>query len=349
MWTRVQLKEKAKAALKNNYWKIVLVSLIVGLVGGGVTTQFTNAFESDEETSFEREDMDIFNDLFSDEDTWNEDSDDMTDDSLIYDEEYDYSDQYQNPDASDEYWDGYYDGYFGNSKAEDTQDYLDGYKDGELDDYAENDFGSTVEDGFSSGELDGLSTGQIAGIAIIVVVLAFIIIIIAGAVGLVYSAFIYNPMEVGTNRFMVKTLNEQAEVKEVMFAFDNNYKNIAKILFIRDLKILLWSLLFIIPGVIKSYEYLLIPYLLAENPNITKEEAFRLSKQMMTGQKWDAFILGWSFFWWDLLSAMTAGIVGIFYVNPYKNLTYAALYEELSAINGYPARATKETEWNTPF
>lgn len=345
MWTRVQLKEKAKAALNNNYWKIVLVSLIVGLVGGGVTTQFTNTFDTDEETSFESEDMDIFYDMFSEEDTWNEDEDDITEDS-------DYSDQYQNPDASDEYWEGYYDGYFGNSQSDKTEDYLKGYNDGELDELAENDFGSTFEDGFSSGEWEGISSGQIAGILIIFFVILFIVIIIASVVGLVYNAFIYNPIEVGTNRFMVKTLNEPAEVKEVAFAFDNNYKNIAKILFIRDLKVLLWSLLFIIPGIVKSYEYLMVPYLLAENPNLTKEEAFRLSKQMMTGQKWDAFILGWSFFWWDLLSGMTAGIVGIFYVNPYKNLTYAALYEELNSINGYPARAaavTEEQEWNTPF
>ena len=345
MWTRVQLKDKATAALNNNYWKIVLVSLIVGLVGGGVTTQFTNTFDTDEETSFESEDMDIFNDLFSEEDTWNEDGNDITEDS-------DYSDQYQNPDASDEYWEGYYDGYFGNSQSEKTEDYLKGYKDGELDDIAENDFGSTLEEGFSSGQFEGISSGQIAGILIIFFVVLFIVIIIASVVGLVYNAFIYNPIEVGTNRFMVKTLNESAEVKEVAFAFDNNYKNIAKILFIRDLKVLLWSLLFIIPGIVKSYEYLMVPYLLAENPNLTKEEAFRLSKQMMTGQKWDAFILGWSFFWWDLLSGMTAGIVGIFYVNPYKNLTYAALYEELNSINGYPARAvavTEEKEWNTPF
>ena len=345
MWTRVQLKEKAKAALNNNYWKIVLVSLIVGLVGGGVTTQFTNTFDTDEETSFESEDMDIFYDMFSEEDTWNEDEDDITEDS-------DYSDQYQNPDASDEYWEGYYDGYFGNSQSDKTEDYLKGYNDGELDELAENDFGSTFEDGFSSGEWEGISSGQIAGILIIFFVILFIVIIIASVVGLVYNAFIYNPIEVGTNRFMVKTLNEPAEVKDVAFAFDNNYKNIAKILFIRDLKVLLWSLLFIIPGIVKSYEYLMVPYLLAENPNLTKEEAFRLSKQMMTGQKWDAFILGWSFFWWDLLSGMTAGIVGIFYVNPYKNLTYAALYEELNSINGYPARAaavTEEQEWNTPF
>lgn len=336
MWTRVQLKEKAKAALKMNYWKIVLVSLIVAFVGGGVTTQITNTIESDSDSIFEDE---------YDEDTY-------------YDDELNYSEQYGDPNASNEYWDGYYDGYFGNSESSKSEDYLAGYNDGQIDDYVENDFGVTIEDGFSSGELDGISGSQIAGIAIVVVVLAFVIIIIGTAIGLVSSAFITNPVDVGTKRFFVKTLNEKAEVKEVAFVFDSNYKNVVKILFIRDVKILLWSLLFVIPGVVKSYEYLMIPYLLAENPNLTKEEAFRLSKQMMTGQKWDAFVLGLSFFWWDLLSGITAGIVGTFYVQPYKNLTFAALYEELSAINGYPARAAAtqpnmgnpyaQTEYQTP-
>ncbi|MBQ8519198.1 MAG: DUF975 family protein [Agathobacter sp.] len=332
MWTRVQLKDKAKGALDINYWKIILVSLIVVLVGGGTASSAGATFEEEFSTTLESEDMDIFNDLFSEEETWEDESD-----GSIADDE--YSQWYEDPNASDEYWEGYYDGYFGNSESAKTEEYLAGYKDGQLDDTAENDFGSAFEDGFSSGELDGISMGQIAGIGIVVVVIFILIVVIVSAIGLVYSAFILNPVDVGAKRFFVKSLDEAAEVKEIAFAFDNNYKNVAKILFVRDLKVLLWTLLFIIPGVIKSYEYFMMPYLLAENPNLTKEEAFRLSKQMMTGNKWKTFVLELSFFWWDVLSAITAGIVGIFYVNPYKNLTFAALYEELSVINGRPARA----------
>ena len=155
----------------------------------------------------------------------------------------------------------------------------------------------------------------------------------------IYTLLLINPAEVGTKRFFIKSLNDKAEVKEVAFAFDNNYKNIVKVLFFKDIKIFLWSLLFIVPGIVKRYEYMMIPYLLAENPNLTKEEACRLSRQMMSGQKLETFILDWSFFGWDILAGCTAGILNIFYVSPYKNLTYAALYEELSAVNGYPARA----------
>ncbi|MBQ2902337.1 MAG: DUF975 family protein [Agathobacter sp.] len=330
MWTRIQLKDKAKHALDRNYWKIILVSLIVILIGGGTTTQITNTFETDSMLEGNE-----FNDLFGGDIEFEEG-------------DLDYSDQYESPEASDEYWEGYYDGYFGNSKSENTKDYLDGYNDGALDDMEGDDFGVGTEDWFSSGEFEGISTGQITGILIIFFIILIVVIVIAAAIGLVYSAFIINPVVVGANRFFVKSLDEAAEVKEIAFAFDNNYKNVAKILFVRDLKVLLWSLLFIIPGVIKSYEYFMMPYLLAENPNLTKEEAFRLSKQMMTGNKWNTFVLELSFFWWDMLSAITAGIVGFFFVNPYKNLTFAALYEELSAINGHPARAAAQPMYEMP-
>ena len=71
MWTRVQLKDKAKQALKNNYWKIILVSLLVGLIGGGTATGVTNVLESDSGSSWESEldneikgELDIYEDEF---------------------------------------------------------------------------------------------------------------------------------------------------------------------------------------------------------------------------------------------------------------------------------------------
>lgn len=294
MWTREDLKYKAKQALKNNYWKIVLVSLLVGVIGAGTTAGISNTFESDSESIWESEDSNSLEDFFS------ESGSGYTDDIYdMYENEYEYEYDY------------------------------------------EYDYGS------SSGDMGGLSTSQIVGVFAIFGIIILVVMGIAIVVAAVYSAFIYNPLGVGTNRFFLKSLNEKAEAKEIVFAFDHNYKNVIKILFIRDVKVFLWGLLFIIPGIIKSYEYYMMPYLLAENPNLTKEEAFRLSKQMMTGNKFETFILEISFFWWDLLSAMTAGIVGIFYVQPYKNLTFAALYEELSAINGYPAKAVQVQSENS--
>ena len=173
---------------------------------------------------------------------------------------------------------------------------------------------------------------------------------VAVIIGILVGIFVINPIEIGTKRFFLKSLTEDTEIKEVLYAFDHGYMNIVKILFMRDFKVFLWSLLFIIPGIVKSYEYQMIPYLLAENPELTQEEAFRLSRQMMDGQKLEAFVLDWSFFGWDLLSGITMGIVGIFYVQPYANLTYAALYDTLSANHGHPARATAaQSEWQNTY
>ena len=94
----------------------------------------------------------------------------------------------------------------------------------------------------------------------------------------------------------------------------------------RDLFILLWTLLLIVPGIIKSYSYRLVPYILSENPHMDRKRALELSQQMMDGHKMEAFVLELSFFGWFLLSALTCGLVGIFYVNPYLDATFAEFY-----------------------
>ena len=100
-------------------------------------------------------------------------------------------------------------------------------------------------------------------------------------------------------------------------------------MFWKDLFTFLWSLLFVIPGIVKSYEYMMIPYLLAENPDMSREDAFAESKRMMDGNKWDTFVMDLSFIGWLLLGAITMNIVNILYTNPYMYLTHAELYHTL--------------------
>ena len=147
------------------------------------------------------------------------------------------------------------------------------------------------------------------------------------AIALVIDAFIANPLELGCKRFFRRNLDEPATMSNIAFAFDSNYKNICKTMFLRDIYTVLWSLLFIIPGIIKAYEYKMIPYLLSEDPGMPMEEAFAESRRLMTGNKWKAFVLDLSFILWDIASALTCGIAGIFWVAPYKASTQAALYE----------------------
>lgn len=146
------------------------------------------------------------------------------------------------------------------------------------------------------------------------------------------AAFLFNPLQVGAQRFFVVSHYKKAELNELGFAFSKSYMNVVKIMFLRQLYIFLWSMLFIIPGIIKAYEYLMIPYILAENPNIDSKEAFAISKQMMDGNKWKAFVLRLSFFGWVLLSVFTCGILSVFYVNPYMFMTEAELYVALKEI-----------------
>ncbi len=147
------------------------------------------------------------------------------------------------------------------------------------------------------------------------------------AIALAVDAFIANPLELGCKRFFRRNLDEPASISNIAFAFDSNYKNICKTMFLRDLYTVLWCMLFIIPGVVKAYEYKMIPYLLSENPEMTTEQAFAESKKLMTGNKWKAFVLDLSFILWDIASILTCGLAGIFWVAPYKASTQAALYE----------------------
>ena len=164
---------------------------------------------------------------------------------------------------------------------------------------------------------------------IVIALCALVLILIVVAIAVLVQALVFNPLEIGRNRFFYKDLEENAEIKEVCFAFDRGYKNSVKVMFFRDLYTILWILLFIIPGIVKAYEYRMIPYILSENPNMDKNEAFAMSKQMMTGNKWKAFVLDLSFILWDLLGACTCGILHIFYIEPYKRLTDAGLYQAL--------------------
>ena len=89
----------------------------------------------------------------------------------------------------------------------------------------------------------------------------------------------------------------------------------------------------VVPGIIKHYEYRMIPYILAENPTMPREEAFQISRRMMMGQKMDVFVLDLSFIGWTLLGICTVGILLVFYVEPYIYLTHAELYHALKNNN----------------
>lgn len=107
----------------------------------------------------------------------------------------------------------------------------------------------------------------------------------------------------------------------------------------------LWSLLFVIPGIVKSYAYAMTPYILLDRPELSPTQAIDESQKMMDGHKMDLFILDLSFIGWILLSCLTCGVL-LFYVEPYMMATRAAFYLELKGPE--PEVAQEEPEIVTP-
>jgi uncharacterized membrane protein len=100
--------------------------------------------------------------------------------------------------------------------------------------------------------------------------------------------------------------------------------------------VFLWTLLFFIPGFIKTFSYAMTPYILDENPELGPSEAIHRSRLMMKGHKFDLFWLWLSFIGWGILNIFTCGI-GSFWLMPYMYTSTAAFYQEVKAdyeING---------------
>ena len=235
MWTRQELKERAKIAFKANYWRNVLVAFILGLLttGYSVVSMTTN--------------------------------------------------------------------------------------DGSEDPAATSDF------------LSRLTPGQAAALAGGSIVLIIICVLL--------DIFVFNPLQIGCYAFFkdnVKTHNTEVGIVTVGF---NDYGRKFLTMLLMSLYVFFWSLLFIIPGIIKSYSYRMVPFLVQDHPELAPNEVITRSRAMMDGQKMDTFLLDLSFIGWFLLSCITLGLVGIFWTRPYFYNTNAALYRRLSGADAHDAAA----------
>ena len=162
----------------------------------------------------------------------------------------------------------------------------------------------------------GMITELLAGIATVVILIV-----------LVAKVFVGNLLKMGGYRFFILNQTAQPGIGTLLDGFrSGHYVNIVLTMFLRDLFTTLWSLLLVVPGIVKHYEYLMVPYIIAENPAMDYKEAFQISKQMMDGEKMEAFIMDLSFLGWYLLSAVTCGLLAIFYVNPYVQASFAEMY-----------------------
>lgn len=240
MWTRAELKSRGKESIKRNYWIVVLVALVAGIINGQLT---------------------------------------------------------------------------GNASYRGMKNEIENA-------------------GWDGGTMDLLTSPQF--LVILTALLGILVVFFVGFT--LIKIFVGNPLLVGCNRFFVENSDRKARFGLLGMAFQGgNYSNIVLTMFLRNLFVWLWTLLLIIPGIVKSYSYSMIPYILAENPSISRERAFEISRKMMDGQKFDAFVLDLSFIGWMILSAFTCGILDIFYVVPYRQTTWAKLYKvnrEMALQNG---------------
>ena len=316
MWTRAELKDRAKMCLSRYYWAAFLVSLIFAILSGfggsnANTQRITSYLEQ------------------------NESGNGQTDQSSLIPGE------------------------------------LGG--DGSLSGNTGSDLASGIELVPGLGDAYGPGAGNagsmvasnlfyrlFAGAVIVIVIISVVI-----------GIFVQPLFEIGRNRFYMESrvTGQSAGIGKLFWGFSNGYLKLVGTQFLRGLitesVVILASLLgFLVilfngvewigsvfwavmicatigafVSVYFQYCYLMVPYILAENPDMKTMEVLRLSKEMMDGQKWNAFVLGLSFLGWQLLGTLLCGI-GTFFVQPYVDATFAELYAVLRGpysgrLNGF--------------
>ena len=132
---------------------------------------------------------------------------------------------------------------------------------------------------------------------------------------------------------------EKAEIGDLFKGF-NDFGRAFVLWLTNQLLIGLWSLLLVIPGIIKTYSYSMSYYILIDNPELSANEARKKSMQLMKGNKWRLFCLHFSFIGWLLLCMLTFGIL-IFWIEPYMETATAEFYQSL--IGTEKAEITEET------
>ena len=201
-------------------------------------------------------------------------------------------------------------------------------------------WGVAVLAGFLAALLGGLVSGGGAGLDLNLeeeelrhipkVLLPYIMMLasIGGILGIV-RFIVGGPVKLGYCRFLLKMQDGEDAQVGVLFSRFDRFGDGFCLELLTSLYIMLWSLLFIIPGLVKAYAYAMAPFILEENPNMTPSEAIKASRELMDGHKFDLFCLHWSFFGWALLSVLTLGI-GSLWLNPYMNAATAAFYRSIA-------------------
>ncbi|MBE5952066.1 MAG: DUF975 family protein [Lachnospiraceae bacterium] len=171
--------------------------------------------------------------------------------------------------------------------------------------------------GTADPEQAALILAVLGGMAIIGIIISLVHLIIGSPVTLGYCKFNLNLID----------CNGKAKFSDLFSQFNRLGPAVALQL-LRAIYTALWSLLFVIPGIIKGYSYSMAAYILYEHPELTPNEAITKSRELMDGNKWRLFCLRFSFIGWAFLCVFTCGI-GVLWLAPYEEAAIAAFYREI--------------------
>lgn len=160
-------------------------------------------------------------------------------------------------------------------------------------------------------------------------VVGLIVAAVLGSNAALLGLVLTGPLLVGVNRYRLNIVRFNNEDSGLLISgFKDNVIDLIITHILRAIFIFLWSLLLVIPGIIKSFSYSMTFYILADNPDLRPQEAIQRSRDMMRGHKWRLFELYLSFIGWYILALLTFGI-GMFFLEPYIQQSVANFYEDL--------------------
>jgi uncharacterized membrane protein len=153
---------------------------------------------------------------------------------------------------------------------------------------------------------------------------------------------------IGSATFFLKLADgKKGDFMDLFKAFKDRFGNAILMYILINVFTILWSLLFIVPGIIASLSYSMTPYILSEHPEMDATDAIKLSKQMMKGNKGKLFWLYFSFIGWFILCILTFG-VGLLFLEPYVNASVAEFFNEVSGKNYQKQQEYTQFSSNTP-
>lgn len=163
---------------------------------------------------------------------------------------------------------------------------------------------------------------------IILIYLIYALIIGALAFTAIGSILVEGPLALGLAVCLLGISRKEDVRLERLFSGFNNFVPALLLNILMYVFIFLWSLLLVIPGLIKSYSYAMSNFILADNPTLSANDAITASRKMMDGNKWRLFCLDFSFIGWYLLCGLTFGLL-TFFVEPYHQAARAEFYESI--------------------